>query len=179
MTKALLVGPAPCLDEQLSAINSSDFEICCGINKFYNDKMMEILNKHKIKITHHCFSDYLYVRETEKINTLQVDNKIIIAPYPHMLPMVPENISICSDAVVQTINQLGGYGGSTWATTGMYSLGYLVYSLKIEHVKICGFTFGEGKLHLYDDTKLDSSRHSVNKEKQIFDFLNKKGKCTF
>lgn len=178
MSKALLIGPAPCLEEQLSKVDINDYGLICGINHYYKDKMLEIFEKNNVKITHHYFSDYLYRREASKINDLKIDKKILIAPYPHMVPRVTKDIQICPDSVVQTINHLGGYLGDTWATTGMYSLGHLVYSLRVEYVKICGFTFGEGKLHLYDDTKLDLSRHKIDKERQIYNFLHKKGKCS-
>lgn len=178
MSKALLIGPAPCLEEDLSKVDVNEYDLVCGVNHCYKDEMLQILEKNNIKITHHYFSDYLYKREASRINNLKIGTKILIAPYPHMVPTVTKDIEICDNAVVQTVNYLGGYSGNTWATTGIYSLGHLIYSLKINYVKICGFTFGEGKLHLYDDVKLDPTRHSANKEKQIYNFLHKKGKCS-
>lgn len=178
MNRALLIGPAPCLEEDLSKLDIDDYDLICGINRYYDDRMLEIFENNNVKITHHYFSDYLYKREASKINDLKIDRKILIAPYEHMVPIVAEDVEICPNSVVQTINYLGGYFGDVWATTGMYSLGHLIYSLKIDYVKICGFTFGEGKFHLYDDAKLDPTRHSANKEKQIYNFLHKKGKCS-
>jgi len=178
MSKALLIGPAPCLKEDLSKVDVTHYDLICGINHWYKDKMVEILESYGAKITHHYFSDYLYNREADKINKLKINKKILIAPYPHMVPRVTKEIEVCDDTVVQTINRLGGYSNNSWATTGMYSLGHLIYSLKVEYVKICGFTFGEGKLHLYDDIKLDLTHHKVDKEKQIYNFLHKKGKCS-
>jgi len=177
MKKALLIGPAPTLEEDLSRINE-EFEIVCGINSVFNEEMQEILSNNKIHLTHYYFSDYLYKRQKNKIKNFTCKKKIIIAPFQRMIPEIFEGIEICEQKIVDTINHIGDYGPGTWATTGMLSLGHLLYSEKVDFVKICGFTFGEGKLHLYDDVKLDTGRHSILKEKKIYNFFHKKNRCS-
>ena len=177
MTKALLIGPAPTLKNDLLKIKEK-YDIVCGINSVFIKEMQDILSDCNIELTNYYFSDYLYARQSDKIKSFRCKRKIIIAPLQKMIPKVTTEFEICDQNIVDTINHIGGYSVGTWATTGMLSLGHLLYSEKVDFVKICGFTFGEGKLHLYDDVKLDTTRHSINKEKNIYNFFHKKNKCS-
>lgn len=178
MKKALLIGPAPCLIEDLEKINIEDYDLFCSLNRCYHKTMKDILDKKNIKIDNYYFSDLMYKIEKNNVESFDSQKKILIAPRKSMIPVVSQGIYICEHSIVETIDFLGEYSQNQWATTGMFALGHLIFIEKIDFVKICGFSFGEGDLHIYDNTKLDLKHHSPKKERKIYEHFHKQGKCS-
>lgn len=175
---ALLLGPAPSLEEDLKKIDINDYRIVCGLNGCFYKMMQEIFNLHKVEITHYYFSDYAYKNHKYQIDNLTFPKKILIAPRISMIPKTSQEIEICDNKIVEMVTKIGEYAGNQWPTTGTIALGHLLLHEKVDFVKICGFTFGEGKPHLYDDYILDTISHDVDKEKKIYNHFNKIGKCS-
>lgn len=175
---ALLLGPAPSLEEDLKKIDINDYQIVCGLNECFHKMMQEIFNLHKVKITHYYFSESRYRNTRHQVDSVISPRKILYAPRISMIPETSQEIEICDNKIVEMVAKIGEYTETEWPTTGIIALGHLLLYEKVDFVKICGFSFGEGQLHLYDHGIWDRIHHDVNKEKKIYNHFNKIGKCS-
>lgn len=191
MTRALLIGSAPKVYSQLEDIHSdlANYDAVCCINNIFNEDTRALHKKHGIKFDYYFFSDWTFTDHIngKEIPSLNTNNKILCTP-PEKQRVHPDlNSKIktatnatgeCDVKVGKTIDYLGGYASGKWASTGMYSLGFLLLQEKFNIVDLVGFSFFEGKLHYYEKGECSSSeRHNTDSEMRIYKHFNKAGRC--
>jgi hypothetical protein len=192
MAKALLIGSAPKLQHQLEGIPKSslvDYDAICCVNNVFNEDVRKLHTRYEIEADYYFFSDWTFTSHPHghRIPSLSVDNKILCTPpeKQRAQPLMNSKIKAatnataeCSVKVGETIDYLGGYASGTWASTGMYSLGYLLLQEKFDTVDIVGFSFFEGQVHYYEKGEYPSSgRHNSSSEIKIYEHFNRAKRC--
>ena len=194
MKKALLIGSSPKLINQLDSLSRDDLEnyetVCC-MNNIFNDDVLKLYRKYSIVPDYYFFSDFAFTNNDEGrkyIPTLKVKKKILCTPpkkpncdginYTIRSIIGFEKVVECSFETSSIIDHLGGYHGAGWASTGMYSLGYLLLDEDFDSVDLIGFSFLEGELHYYGKgTYPHNGMHNTGAEKRIYTYFNKRKKC--
>lgn len=178
MKKAILIGSAPTVDEELTKLNIKEFDIICGINNVYHDKVQQLYKKHNIEIKNldiYFISKYYYDQIPNKVEAIGFKKIIYAIPFQQLRQQTYKHEHIPSELAAKC-NLIGGYSGSGWATSGMLALTYLLENNIVDFVQLVGFTFGKGKLHYYESGVLDPQHHNPSKEEIIYNHYFKQGK---
>lgn len=192
--RALLLGSAPCLLDQIRLVNLESYSLVCCINNIFTAATKDLFEEYGLNLDYYFFSDDLYfsctfqipcerdgktIKSSDLINSIRASKKIMCRPIQKGsvgVDLSSEGIVVCPPEVTSFVNWAGGYGGFKWASTGLYSLGYLLLEEKIG-VDLAGFSFFEGILHYYDDEALNTQCHEPEKEKAAFGYLSKNFDC--
>ena len=192
--KALLIGSAPCLLDQLKKVDLEKYSVVAVINDWLNPSTQELFAQRGVRPNYYFFSDWLYFNlgRSEDIDKQSL-KKIICVPGSNRLNsrrlagkpadqtvvdfLRAKGILEAPRADAQFLGQIGGYRRRTWPSTGMLALGYLFFQEKVESVDLAGFSFFEGKSHYYDEMDFDKKRHEVSSEVRIYEYFHQNYHC--
>lgn len=203
--KALLIGSGSNLIDQVKNIKVENYDMICGINNVFDEKVVSVYEKIGIKkkdLSTYFVSEYAYATEfKDKVDKSNFKKIVYVSPHQlwekeynrrRSMTDISNNLFFIPKNITKLANDLGGYGvrrvgsdgniyGSQqgWASTGMLALTYLIEYLNCSHVDLAGFTFFKpGKsIHYYENLLIDSKNHDVKNEKLIFDHFNREKKA--
>jgi hypothetical protein len=192
--KALLIGSAPCLLDQIKKVKLEEYSVVAVVNDWLNPSSQDLYTRYGVQPNYYFFSDWFYFNlgRSEDINK-QTLKKIICVPGSNRLnsrrlPGKPVDLTVedflrgkgileAPRVDAQFLGQIGGYGRRMWPSTGMLALGYLFLQEKVQGVDLAGFSFFEGKCHYYDEMDFDKKRHEVSSEVKIYEYFHRNYHC--
>ena len=177
--KALLMGSAPRVKEDLEIVKISEYSLVCGINQVFVREVRSLYDRFGVKLNCYFTSDWFLNSNAGDIEALSVQAKIIITPKHLARPDLSGLMGArhCPSDVVSYVDDIGAFPSSRWATCGLYALCYLLHYTRVDFVDLAGFSFGEGKYHLYDNCSQDWP-HETAFEKKIYKHFYSMGLCS-